>query len=78
MLLETSQAFRHIYDTMTGNAIATLFFAVLGILSLKLVATVAGAVMRDDAKHMEWYQVHVEGRDHSELDAPEKAYRDGV
>lgn len=69
--------FSHITDVLNGNAIATLFFAIIAIISVKLIVTVIAAMVRDDAretlryeteiKEQAWYQREIEGK---EIPAP--------
>ncbi|MEJ2479729.1 MAG: hypothetical protein P8Y78_06040 [Acidihalobacter sp.] len=61
MILETIHGFQHITDVLNGNAVATTVFFVLSLMSLKLIATLAASMVRDDAKKMEWYSRSVEG-----------------
>ncbi|WP_455385541.1 hypothetical protein [Acidihalobacter prosperus] len=61
MILESIHGFQHITDVLTGNAVATTVFFVLSLMALKLIATLAASMVRDDAKKMEWYAQRVEG-----------------
>ncbi|APZ41946.1 hypothetical protein [Acidihalobacter ferrooxydans] len=63
MLEAASHGFQHISDVMSVNAIVTLFFFVLAIVSAKVTVTLISATVRDDAALMDWYQRTVEGKD---------------
>lgn len=75
MNLESLHGFQHITDALNGNAIVTLFFFVLALISIKVIATLAGAMVRDDARTMDWYQSHVEGKNLPFPGSPEKNER---
>ena len=60
-MLENLHGFMHVSDVMSANAIGSTIGFVVAVISLKLIATIAGAMVRDDARKMAWYRRNVEG-----------------